>query len=56
MTNTGDVIRQVETALYDTRYPPTPEEKEILATILYKVYAGTPESGVSRDHCRVRAS
>jgi hypothetical protein len=56
MTNAGDVIRQVETALYDTQYPPTPEEKEILTTILYKVYAGTPESGVSRDHCRVRAS
>jgi hypothetical protein len=56
MTNAGDIIRQVETALYDTRNPPTPEEKEILTTILYKVYAGMPESGVSREHFRIRAS
>jgi hypothetical protein len=56
MTNTGDVIRQAETALYDTQYPPTPEEKEILTTLLYKVYAGTPGYGVSREYGRVRAS
>jgi hypothetical protein len=56
MTNAGDIIRQVETALNDTRNPPTPEEKEILTTILYKVYAGMPESGVSREHFRIRAS
>jgi hypothetical protein len=41
MTNIGDVIRQAETALYDTQYPPTLEEKEILTTILYRAYAGT---------------
>jgi hypothetical protein len=56
MTNAGDVIRQVETALYDTHYPPTAEEKEILTTLLYKVYAGIPESVVSREHFRIRAS
>jgi hypothetical protein len=56
MTNAGDVIRQVETALNDTRNPPTPEEKEILTALLYKVYAGSPECGVSREHFRIRVS
>ena len=34
MTNIGDVIRQVETALCDNYFPPTLEEKEILNNIL----------------------
>ena len=48
MTNIGDVIRQVEAALNDPCCPPTFEEKEILTTILHKVYTGTVEFGGSR--------
>ena len=48
MTNIGDVIRQVETALCDKGFPPTLEEKETLNNILYKVYTGTVEFGGSR--------
>jgi len=48
MTNIGDVIRQVETALFDSYYPPTLEEKEVLSNILYKVYTGTVDFGGSR--------
>lgn len=48
MTNIGDVIRQVETALCDNYFPPTLEEKEILNNILYKVYTGTVDFGGSR--------
>lgn len=48
MTNIGDVIRQVETALCDNYYPPTLEEKEIFNNILFKVYTGTVEFGGSR--------
>jgi hypothetical protein len=48
MTNIGDVIRQVETTLYDRHYPPTLEQKEILSNILYKVYTGTVDFGGSR--------
>jgi hypothetical protein len=48
MTNIGDVIRQVETALCDNYFPPTLEEKEVLNNILYKVYTGTVEFGGSR--------
>ena len=48
MTNIGDVIRQVETTLYDRHYPPTFEQKEILSNILYKVYTGTVDFGGSR--------
>jgi hypothetical protein len=48
MTNVADVIRQVETALNDTRCPPTLEEKEILNTILYKVSIGTVHVAESR--------
>ncbi|MFA5269432.1 MAG: hypothetical protein WC379_15810 [Methanoregula sp.] len=43
MTNVGDVIRQVETTLSDTQYPPTLEQKEILTTILYKVFLESVE-------------
>jgi hypothetical protein len=45
MTNTGDVIRQVETTLNDTQYPPTLAQKEILTMILYHVNTGTVGSG-----------
>lgn len=48
MTNIGDVMRQVETALNDHYCPPTLEEKETLNNILYKVYTGTVEFGGSR--------
>jgi hypothetical protein len=41
VTNIGDVVRQVETALNDPWCPPTPEEKEVLTTILSKAYTGT---------------
>jgi hypothetical protein len=47
MTNIGDVIRQVETTLQDTCYPPTREQKEVLTNILNKVYTGTVEFGGS---------
>jgi hypothetical protein len=56
MTNICDVVRQVETALNDPCYPPTPEEKEILNTILYKVYTGSMKSGGNRQHDRVRSA
>lgn len=48
MTDRIDVIRQVETALNDTHYPPTPEQKKILTTILQRVVLGTSESGEFR--------
>ena len=48
MTNIGDVIRQVETVMFDTYFPPTLEEKEVLTSILYKVYTGTVDFGGSR--------
>lgn len=48
MTNTCDVIRQVETTLNDTQYPPTLAQKEILTMILYQVSTGTVESGGHR--------
>jgi len=43
MTSREDILRQVETTLYDTCHPPTLTEKEILTTILYHVSAGTEE-------------
>jgi hypothetical protein len=43
MTGREDILRQVETILGDTCYPPTLKEKEILTTILYHVSAGTDE-------------
>jgi len=41
VTTIGDVIRQAETAMNDPRYPPTLEEKEVLALILSRAYTGT---------------
>jgi hypothetical protein len=40
MTNSCDIIKQVETTLNDTQYPPTLAQKEILTMILYKVNSG----------------
>jgi hypothetical protein len=45
MTSVGDVIRQVETALNDTQYPPTLEQREILTTILYRTFLESAEAG-----------
>lgn len=38
MTNADEVIKQVETTLNDSQYPPTLEQREMLTTILYKVF------------------
>jgi hypothetical protein len=48
MTTVGDVIIQVETTLNDNQYPPTLEQREILTTILYKVFLESVEPGTSR--------
>jgi hypothetical protein len=48
MTNIGDVIRQVETTMFDRQFPPTLEQREVLNNILYKVYTGTVDFGGSR--------
>lgn len=48
MTNIGDVIRQVETTLFDRQFPPTLEQREVLNNILYTVYTGTVDFGGSR--------
>ena len=48
MTTTNDVIRQVETMLGDTRFPPTFEQKEMLTMILYRVGAEPAEAERSR--------
>jgi hypothetical protein len=48
MTTIGDVVRQVETALYDANYPPTIEETETLNRVFYKVCTGTPACRRSR--------
>lgn len=48
MNNIGDVLRQVETALCDSYFPPAHDEKEVLNNILYTVYTGAVESGGSR--------
>jgi hypothetical protein len=48
MTNSGDILRQVETTLNDIQYPPTLAQKEILTMILYKVHSGTAEYGKTR--------
>jgi hypothetical protein len=48
MTNIGDVVRQVETAMCDTQYPPTPEELEVFNRVLHAVCIGAREAGGSR--------
>ncbi|MFA6226106.1 MAG: hypothetical protein WC620_08025 [Methanoregula sp.] len=48
MTNLGDVIRQVERSLCDTKYPPTDEEQEALHIILISVYIGDVDAQGSR--------
>jgi hypothetical protein len=48
MTNIGDVIRQVETAMCDTLYPPSTEEREVYNRILVTVYTGAVDARGSR--------
>lgn len=48
MTNVGDLMRQIETTLNDPYCPPTPDERETLDRILYKVYSGTVDFKGSR--------
>jgi hypothetical protein len=48
MTNLGDVIRQVETALCDPCEPPTSHEQEVYAAILREVCTGTVDAKGSR--------
>ncbi|HUH78687.1 MAG TPA: hypothetical protein VLY83_02190 [Methanoregula sp.] len=48
MTNLGDVIRQVETALNDTLCPPTAQERETYHRILSSVYIGAVDARGSR--------
>jgi hypothetical protein len=55
MTTSDDVIRQVETTLNDTQYPPTLGQKEILTTIRYKVSHEIAEPDRSRYHGRIRS-
>jgi hypothetical protein len=43
MTNPGDVMRQIETALCDAHDPPTPARQETPGRILSRVYSGTVE-------------
>jgi hypothetical protein len=47
MTNLGDVVRQVETALSDNQYPPTSHEREVFHRILFSVYTGAENAGGS---------
>lgn len=44
MTNLGDVIRQIETALSDRQYPPTTHEREVFHRILSTVYTGAVDA------------
>ena len=48
MTTTDDVIRQVETTLADTLYPPTFEQKEMLTMIRYRLDMETAVAERSR--------
>ena len=48
MTNIGDVIRQVETAMCDSDHPPKSEEREAFDRILRTVYTGAVEARGSK--------
>lgn len=48
MTNLGDVVRQVETAMCDTYYPPTSNEREIYNRILLTVFTGAVDAKGSK--------
>jgi len=48
MTNLGDVVRQVETALCDPCHPPDSHEREVYTEILSKVCTGTVDAKGSR--------
>ncbi|MFZ0005965.1 MAG: hypothetical protein WCC86_05740 [Methanoregula sp.] len=40
MTNLRDVVRQIETVLCDSRFPPTLQEREMYNLILLQVCTG----------------
>lgn len=44
MTNTGDVIRQIEALRRDRQYPPTAKQQETMNKILFNVHSGIAES------------
>jgi len=48
MTNLGDVVRQVETAMCDTRFPPTIYEREVYNRILQTVFTGAVDAKGSK--------
>jgi hypothetical protein len=48
LTNIGDVIRQVETAMCDREHPPTSEEREAYDRILQTVYTGAVDAKGSK--------
>lgn len=48
MTNLGDVVRQVETAMCDTHYPPTTNEREVYTRILRAVFTGAVDAKGSK--------
>jgi hypothetical protein len=45
MTNIGDVIRQIETALTDSKLPPTTREQEVLYRTLFTMYTAADAKG-----------
>jgi len=48
MTNLGDVVRQLETALCDPRNPPAPDEREKYNAIFLQVCIGAMDPRGSR--------
>jgi hypothetical protein len=48
MTNIGDVVRQVETAMCDSQYPPSSHEREVFHKILLSVCTGAVDAKGSR--------
>ena len=48
MTNLGDVVRQVETAMCDIHYPPTLYEREVYNRILQAVFTGAVDAKGSK--------
>jgi hypothetical protein len=48
MTNLGDVVRQVETALCDPHFPPTGQERVVYVSILLLICNGAVDAKGSR--------
>jgi len=48
MTNLGDVVRQVETAMCDACCPPTSYEREVYNRILLMVFTGAVDAKGSK--------